>query len=61
MERRRGWLSSKIGDSGSVGGVAGSSEGRWLLLLLLLFFVVVVVLMVVVVVVLVVVDSVVVR
>lgn len=60
MERRRGWLSSKIGDSGSVGGVAGSSEGRWLLLLLL-FFVVVVVLVVVVVVVLVVVDSVVVR
>lgn len=60
MERRRGWLSSKIGDSGSVGGVAGSSEGRWLLLLLL-FFVVVVVLVVLVVVVLVVVDSVVVR
>lgn len=60
MERRRGWLSSKIGDSGSVGGVAGSSEGRWLLLLLL-FFVVVVVLVVVVVVVVVVVDSVVVR
>lgn len=59
MERRRGWLSSKIGDSGSVGGVMGSSEGRWLLLLL--FFVVVVVLVVVVVVVLVVVDSVVVR